>query len=156
MTETQELASKIYILWCADETKLAKEQKKPFTEEDLKGDFCYEVLKKKLTVFNVPIEVNAYLYSILSLCAYGNPGVVQLLMIDILKNIYERKGKISKGYKITSDDFAFTFETMPSMDKKEIEEEYHKKWDEQKIPRKNAFEVDNKVDTQEYWLSFFE
>lgn len=109
---------------------------------------------RKIDDFNIPIEVPSYLYEIIGLLSGGNFGFAQLIFIDILDYL-SKNGPIEKGYKITAEDFKYTFvETgWPSWDDQDANSRYREKWFIQKSY--NLPQSDNQIDYPNFWEKYF-
>lgn len=113
------------------------------------------ILRKKIEACGIKIILPDNLLAIIEICTDGNPGVSQLILKEVLEKAKERcNGSIPEGYTIQTWDFSLTFpNSFPILEKPEIYQEYKKKWDAQKIPRKSTWSSDNACDTKEWWCS---
>ena len=136
------LCSKVYLVWLMG----GKEIEVP---DEL---FTPKIIKKKFEVFNIDIKLPSYLLVILDICSESNPGLVQVILMDLLEDIKNRKGPIPKGYEVSPDDFSYAFPMkFPIITDKEIYNKYLEKFDrEVKTPNGNL------CDTPEWWLKVME
>jgi hypothetical protein len=143
-----------FISWIANE----KENKDmTIHDEEFSNDFIFQMFEKKFKMFGVNIVLPDELIAIICMCTNSNPGQSQIILKYLLDNIKNRKGPISKGYIITTDDFVNAFSSrFPILHQYEdLNEKFQKLWDEQKMPRVTSWS-DNKCDTPEWWLEVME
>lgn len=120
--ETEELLVQIFVTWTLLHDKKATEILYNDTEYH-KESFTYQVLSKKLSVFDIDIKIPDYLYMIIEVCSQGNPLKSQLILWDILKHI----PKLKMGHEITPDDVLLSCAEMfpitlyPEVDKEMFE-----------------------------------
>lgn len=114
-------------------------------------DFITKVLRKKIEVFNIPIELPIWLGNLISCCTNCNPGYSQIILDELLeyinKNNFNNQG-IESGYQISVIDFTKAFNQIPIIDIPEIGERIKKKYDEIKHTVPN-------FDTVEFWMKHF-
>ena len=152
--EKQDLCAKLLISWICREQR--GEDMTKHTEEAA-NLFTSRMIMKKFEVFDINIILPDELLFILYLCVDSGPGMFQIVLKDLLNSIKNRKGLISPGYVITSEDFGLCFMTdFPIMDIKYIENKYITLWDGQKKERKHKFDSDNLCDTVEWWKEVME
>lgn len=155
ISEYAELCSKLLIAWSLQEQK-----KKDMTihDKELSNTFIFQVISKKFDIFGIDIVLPDELIAIIDVCTNSNPGQSQILIKYLLENIKSRKGPIPKGYVVTAEDFAFTFQRrFPILHEySDLNEKFQKLWDAQKKERINVFDSDNKCDTPKWWLEVME
>lgn len=143
----KDLQSRMFMAWCLAELKGVKEPDS-FAIGAGERSFVHKMLSKKMEVFETGINVPVYLSVILELGLSGNPGLVQIVLAEIIMGCHIS----SLPYTITPDDFTRTFPLLfPCSDDVGFMEEYEKKWDAQKCERANPGEGDNRVDIPQYW-----
>lgn len=148
--ETKDICSKIFIQWFFEEKEDPSMSYREKDKEIIEHCFIAKVLLKKFEAFDIKIHLPVHLLLILSLCTNDNPGMVQVILKDLLLSIKKRKGPIPEGYVIKQMDFAFAFPTsFPFIDDPVIYDKYLKLWDGQKY-WKDEWEH-NACDTVEWW-----
>lgn len=110
------------------------------TKEDVDKYFGFgaKVLQRKMEVFQIPVKITTMAYLVLDSYAQGNPGMIQLLTLDLLDKIRDKSEKIIDTTLIAH---AWPMEIPENID-------YSTKWDAQKTKDGNL------VDSKEYWESF--
>ena len=148
--ETTELCSRIFIAWTMRNSNPVKHNMKLLGEL-----FTPRVLLKKFEAFDIDIGLPDDLLCLIAVCCNENPGQAQLILKELLISIRHRKGPISKGYIITSEDFGFAFPlSFPIMADEKINKEYYKKWDAQKYNKDGH--LLNSCDTIGWWKEVME
>lgn len=149
--EVNKLCAEVFLSWCFEEETNPKMEYKDKDKEFLEESFIAKVLLKKFETFNIKIHLPVHLLMLLSLCAKENPGQTQIILKDLLLDIKSKKGPIFEGYVISSNDFANCFEKFPVMEIPEINDKYHKLWDDQKyVDMATGLEC-NACDIIEWW-----
>jgi hypothetical protein len=148
--EAIDCCSKLFINWFTRE-KTNEDMSKH--DDEIADLFTSQIILKKFKAFDIDIVLPDELLLMLYICTEGNPGQFQILLKDLLNSIVKNHGcAISKGYIITSTDFAYAFPMhFPVMSMPEVNAKYEALWDGQKRERKNPMESDNKCDTIEWW-----
>ncbi len=151
--EKKELCSKLLISWF---TREKSGYDMSIHDSEIANTFIAKMLIKKFDVFDVDIVLPDELILMLDLCCDLNPGIVQIVLADLLGNISKRLEGIPKGHIINTNDFTLCFSnSFPIMNIESINSKYKEMWDNQKkIGKAGLFESDNLCDTSEYWLSF--
>ena len=126
--------------------------------EDINSYFLIKVLKSKLEWAGVDIVIPDFLSCIIALCV-ENPAEVQMMMVEILEKIKEKKGCIPRHYIVTSNDFVNTFMMkFPIVSQfPEVKAKYDRKWSAQKLQDQqdiDSYYTDNMYDTKDFWLAF--
>lgn len=91
------------------------------------SDPIIKILNERIRMFNTPTVVDEFVLGIISLCAYGNPVIAQMILLDLVHNAKNRE---SVGF----DDFNRTFMEYPiayddNGNLTEIGETYKNRWD---------------------------
>lgn len=150
LEELQEMCSKIMCIWSMRDNSTINYAK--HDDDEIKKMFIPSILLRKFEVFKIDIVLPDPLLLLLDICSCSNPGLVQLILMDILENIKTRQGSIPKGYVIKPQDFALTFPMQfPIIMIPEVCEKYNKKWDNE-VKTKEC----NLCDTPEWWLKVME
>lgn len=145
---TLELCGTMLMSWLMNGEK----NDESFHNELLEKSFVSKILLKKFDTFGIDIKLPDELLFLLSLCSNENPGLVQVILMDLLKNIKSAQGPIPKGYKITASDFANAFPMeFPIIENEKIYNKYVEKFDAIKIIDDNGCPV-NLCDTKEWWM----
>ena len=144
MTETIELCSRAFIAW----NFAAMEGKNMDRNEEYNAQsFIARVLRKKMEVFQVPVNIPDYLLILIELCTQGNPGVSQVMLKEILSAI----PNLQPGHEVKPDDFSRVYTAdFPSMESPRWEQHFQELWDAQK-----NCEGKNLCDTADWWMELF-
>lgn len=152
----QGLCAQAFIVWDMLGTQHDEEMHKMVME----NSFTAKILTKKFEAFDIGITLPDELLMILGTCSGENPGLVQVILMDLLQSIKDKKGApIPRGYEITPHDVvnAFPFE-WPILEDPEIYNRYVSKYDatiKDKATDKNGNKI-NACDTKEFWLQVME
>lgn len=123
-------------------------------DNDVMHTTVFAAVFSKLQMAKMDIVVPDALIILLITLTNGNPGQSLLLFKEILQCTAERSSLLSPGYVIKLSDVLIAFgNEWPIMEIPEINEKYHKKWLDQKMPRKGF--SDNRCDTPEYWREVY-
>ena len=146
---TLEMCACLYINWAMNGDKNDKLSHNYLLE----NSFISKMLLKKFDTFGIDIKIPDELLLLLSICSNENPGLVQVILMDLLQSIKNNLGeKIPKGYKISSLDFAKAFPNeFPIIENESIYKKYVEKFDSIKTTDDNGFEL-NLCDTKEWWM----
>lgn len=131
-----------------DEINDSVEQK---NSDEVAEMFPISIVLSKLEKCEIDVVIPDMIMLVFDICSSGNPGVIQLMIKELLLSIKASYGEIPKGYIVTSKDFIDVHQTFPSLDIPENEEKYRLMWDSQKKERETNFESDNQCDTVEWW-----
>ena len=145
---TLEMCACLYANWAINGDK----NDESFHNDLLENSFISKMLLKKFDVFDINIRMPDELLLLLSLCSNENPGLVQVILMDLLQSIKNNLGKkIPKGYKISSLDFAKAFPNeFPIIENESIYKKYIENFDSIKTTYN---EVKLKLcDTKEWWM----
>ena len=139
--EDLDLCSKVFSLWAI---KTQYGEVIPFTKEYEEQSFIAKMLRKKIKVFHLPIELPDPLCILIEICTNGNPAKSQMMLKDIL---VKRKGT---SEMITSADFADVYgdEFPIIMNGNKWDKYFRVMWLNQKDENGG-----NKCDTPEWWLN---
>lgn len=149
LQEKEDMCSRVLIGWI-----IAEQRNKDMSihDEDIKEIFTSKMILKKFEVFGIDIVLPDMLLLILNVCVNNNPGQFQVVLKDLLNVIKQGKGPIPSGYVIGTRDFVSAFnDKFPIMEIPEINNKYHKLWDDQKKKTTESGESDNLCDTEEWW-----
>lgn len=150
LEEKKESCSKALITWMMTEKDANFDMSKH--DEDIENLFTSKMILKKFKVFGIDIVLPDMLLLILAICVDSNPGQFQIVLKDLLNHIKSRKGPIPAGYIITSDDFVDCFMmNFPIMEIQNINDKYHKLWDDQKYLNMGSSHRENACDIPEWW-----
>lgn len=149
----KDLTARLFVQWMME--PVMPGQKKPeFLEYGEEQSFIHKVLAKKMEAFNTGIIVPVQLSLILDIGTESNPGLSQIVLVDIIKHSQID----SLPYTIKSEDFVRVFPfNFPDVDDKAFMDKYQAMWNAQKREVNNSgksvqqWQSDNLVDTPEYW-----
>ncbi len=142
--ETIDLCSRAFIAWNFA-TFDGKDME--MSQEYNHSSFIAQVLRKKMEVFKIPVQLPDYLLAIIELCTQSNPGVSQVMLKEILAAI----PNLQPGHKVTPEDFNRVYTAdFPTMENPRWEKHFEKLWDAQK----NS-EGENLCDTVDWWMELF-
>lgn len=148
LNELTELCSKVFISWNLVERN-AERNGVPIksNEEYNSKSFIAKVLRKKMEVFEVPVNIPDHMLVLIELCTEGNPGIAQLMLKEVLSRIPNLK----PDYTIQSTDFARVYcVDFPIVEIPQWREYFEKLWGAQKDSNGN-----NMCDTVEWWTEVF-
>ncbi len=150
--ETTLLCANVFMSWYSEEKDNPKMEYKDEDKEFLEESFIAKILLKKFDVFNIKIHLPVHLLMLLSLCTNENPGQTQILLKELLLDIKSKKGPIPTGYVISYNDFTNCFQTsFPILEIPELNDKYHKLWDDQKYIDMRTKHQCNACDIIEWW-----
>lgn len=137
--EMTEIESRMFVLLCLHErAKVIHDERAKDIHEDIVNSFLYQILKKRLQYFDVP--VTEHLIAFISLII-DRPAKAVMWAYTLNRMFKERQREID--IKIFSD-YGYFADGIPT------EEEYQRIWDSQKV--KSEFpKSDNALDDPDYW-----
>lgn len=144
MNETIELCSRAFIAW-----NLAAMGGKNMDKDEgyNSQSFIARVLRKKMEVFQIPVNIPDYLLILIELCTQGNPGVSQVMLKEVLSAV----PNLQSGYEVKPSDFSRVYMAeFPSMESPRWEKHFQELWDAQKNSEGN-----NMCDTVDWWMELF-
>lgn len=153
--EIEDLCAMVFIKW-----HIGAQHDEKTHDMIMKNSFTAKILTKKFEAFDIGINLPDELLLILGTCSGENPGLVQVILMDLLQSIKDKKGSpIPRGYEITPSDVAGAFPLRwPILKDPEIYNEYVSKYDatiKDKATDSNGNKI-NACDTKEFWLQVME
>ena len=144
MSENIELCVKLFVSWNFSRSR-AMELDADYNNQS----FIAKIIRKKIEVFEIPIQVPDYLLMLIEICTGSNPGISQIM----LKSIMEKIPDIQPNHVITPEDFSRAYVTeFPIIEEStKWEDHFRKLWDSQKDENGN-----NLCDTKDWWMKVFE
>lgn len=154
--EIEDLCAMVFIKWY----KVGARRDEEMHNIIMENSFTAKILTKKFETFDIGIELPDELLLILGTCSGENPGLVQVILMDLLQSIKDKKGSpIPRGYEITPSDVVGAFPLRwPILEDPEIYNEYISKYDatiKDKATDSNGNKI-NACDTKEFWLQVME